>query len=37
MLIGTTLTVNVASPSTGALAHGADLTASPTFPLAVTD
>ena len=37
ILTGTTLTVNIASPSTGALTHGADLTASPTFPLAVTD
>jgi len=34
---GTTLTVNVANPSTGGLAHGADLTTSPTFPFAVTD
>ena len=34
---GSTLTVNVANPSTGVLSHGADLAASPNFPFAVTD
>jgi 6-phosphogluconolactonase len=37
ILAGTTLTVNVANPSTGALTHGSDLASSSTFPFAVTD
>jgi DNA-binding beta-propeller fold protein YncE len=36
-ILGTTLTVNVASPSTGALTHGADLSVNVNFPYAVTD
>jgi 6-phosphogluconolactonase len=36
-LFGTTLTVNVASPTTGALTHGADLSVTTNFPYAVTD
>jgi 6-phosphogluconolactonase len=34
---GSTMTVNSANASTGALLHVADLTASPNFPFAVTD
>jgi 6-phosphogluconolactonase (cycloisomerase 2 family) len=34
---GSTLTVNVANPSTGALIHGVNLAVSPDFPFAVTD
>jgi 6-phosphogluconolactonase (cycloisomerase 2 family) len=34
---GTTITVNAASPTTGALSHVADLAVSPNFPFAVTD
>jgi hypothetical protein len=34
---GTTISVNAASPTTGALSHVADLAVSPNFPFAVTD
>jgi 6-phosphogluconolactonase (cycloisomerase 2 family) len=36
-LFGTTVTVNIASPTTGALTHGADLSVTTNSPFAVTD
>jgi 6-phosphogluconolactonase len=37
LFLGTTLTVNFDNLNNGQLTHGADLTTSPSFPLAVTD